>query len=105
MIFRLLHSASGDSFWWKSKSLPPEWERARKATSKLAIIVSVSPPEHGCVPALSASVASGNKAIIAPIGGGDSRGTKCVGAVGAVAPPFRHFAQKGPKNAGLTRWG
>src|SRR5260221_7071155 len=98
MIFRLLHSASGDSFWWKSKSLPPEWERARKATSKLAIIVSVSPPEHGCVPALSASVASGNKAIIAPIGGGGSRGTEGGGGGGAVSPSFPPFAKSSPNN-------
>src|SRR5260221_5184489 len=99
MIFRLLHSASGDSFWWKSKSLPPEWERARKATSKLAIIVSVSPPEHGSVPALSASVASGNKAIIAPIGGGDLPGTEGDGAVLAGALHFTPFGQNARHNA------
>jgi hypothetical protein len=49
---------------------------ARKATSTLAIIVSIAHqaiPQYECAPALPVSVSPG-KAIVAPIDGGDSRG-------------------------------
>jgi hypothetical protein len=40
-------------------------------------------------------------ALLAPIGGGDSRGTECAAAVEAVALHFKHCAKSVPNNAGL----